>query len=367
MLTSNLSLKRTFGRIQVDLCLFICLLLIATLGLVTLYSSGADPSAYQKQGIRMLFAFGMMLVLSQCRISWLKLWAFRGYLLCMLGLIFVLWAGYRSHGAQRWIDLGLFRIQPAEFMKLSLPIYVAYLLDPHQLPPNAMLTLKALLAICLPTVLIFLQPDLGSAILIALSGLAVLYLAGIRFRWILTTLIVGLMSLPLLWMHLHAYQKQRILTLLNPERDPLGSGYHIIQSKIAIGSGGWLGKGWLQGTQSQLEFLPERSTDFIFAVLSEEFGFIGVIVLLFLYTVVIYRSILISVQATDTFSRLLAGSITLTFFVYVFVNIGMNTGMLPVVGVPLPLMSYGGTSLICLMAGFGILMSIQNQRVLVRK
>jgi rod shape determining protein RodA len=233
------------------------------------------------------------------------------------------------------------------------------------LPPRAAELLALGIVILVPTVLIALQPDLGTALLIASSGAIVILMAGLRLRTILLLGVLVVSALPALWYFMHDYQKQRVLTFLNPETDPLGAGYHIIQSKIAIGSGGVFGKGWLNGSQAQLEFLPERSTDFIFAVAGEEFGLMGLVMLLALYLFVVGRGLVIAVQGQDTFSRLLAGSISLTFFVYVFVNTGMVTGLLPVVGVPLPLVSYGGTSMVTLMAGFGILMSVHTHRKLL--
>jgi rod shape determining protein RodA len=267
-------------------------------------------------------------------------------------------------GAQRWLDIG-FRFQPSELMKLAVPAMLAWLLHDRPLPPSLLLNGGLLLLIAIPVGMIALQPDLGTAILIALTGATVIFLAGIGLRYIFTAAGIGVAAMPLLWYFMHPYQQQRVLTLLDPETDPLGAGYHIIQSKIAIGSGGGFGKGWLNGSQGQLEFLPERSTDFIFAVIGEEFGFIGVTVLLLLYLLITARGFIIAAAAQDTFSRLLAGSVSFTFFFYVFVNTAMVTGLLPVVGVPLPLVSAGGTSMVTLLAGFGILMSVHTHRKLL--
>lgn len=321
----------------------------------------------QKQVLNFMVAAFVMLVIAQLKVRTYRSWAPVFYFSSLAALILVLFVGDISKGGQRWLDLGILRFQPAELMKLAVPLMVARSLDQHILPPSLKLLILPTLYIFTPVILIALQPDLGTAILVASTGLLVLFFAGISWKLIisLTTLVIA--STPVLWMALHNYQKERILTLLNPERDPLGSGYQIIQSKIAIGAGGFFGKGWLNGTQSHLEFLPERTTDFIFAVFGEEFGFVGTLVLLFVYILIIMRGLYIGMQARDTFSRLVAGSLIMTFFVYIFVNMGMVNGILPVVGIPLPLISYGGTSLVTIMTGFGILMSIQTHRTLVKK
>jgi rod shape determining protein RodA len=253
-------------------------------------------------------------------------------------------------------------IQPSEIMKLAVPMMLAWYLSTKKLPPSLRDIAIALALLLIPTLLIAEQPDLGTAILIAASGLFVLFLSGISYRVIIAVVIMVGAAMPLLWHALHDYQRNRIITLFNPEHDPLGTGYHIIQSKIAVGSAGWYGKGWMNGTQSQLQFLPERTTDFIFAVFSEEFGFIGVLILLLLYFVIIGRGLYLASQAQETFTRLLAGGIILTFSFYVIVNGAMVIGLLPVVGIPMPLLSYGGTSLITLSAAFGMLMSIHTHR-----
>ena len=282
-------------------------------------------------------------------------------------LILVLAAGDVGKGAQRWLDLYVIKFQPSEMMKLITPMMLAWYLSEKPLPPTVKPLLISAILVIMPTVLIASQPDLGTSILVAAAGFFVVFLAGLRWRVLLGVFLAGLAFIPVLWRLMHDYQKQRVLTLLNPESDPLGSGYHIIQSKIAIGSGGIYGKGWLNGTQSQLDFLPERHTDFIFAVFAEEFGMMGAIVLLALYVFIILRGLYIASKAQDSFGRLLAGSLSLTFFVYLFVNVGMVTGVLPVVGVPLPLVSYGGTSMVTLMAGFGMLMSINSNRRLLSR
>lgn len=280
-------------------------------------------------------------------------------------LVAVLAVGDISMGAQRWLDLGVVRFQPSEIMKLAVPMMVAWYLADHHLPPDGLRLIVTALIVVIPTLLIAKQPDLGTALLVASAGTFVVFLSGIRWRYILLLAVLAAAAAPALWYLLHDYQRQRVLTFLDPENDPLGAGYHIIQSKIAIGSGGIYGKGWMNGTQSHLDFLPERTTDFIFAVFGEEFGMIGILLLLLLYLIIVLRCLYIATQAQETFTRLLAGSLGLTFFVYMFVNMGMVTGLLPVVGVPLPLISYGGTSLVTLLAAFGILMSIHTHRRLL--
>jgi rod shape determining protein RodA len=270
-----------------------------------------------------------------------------------------------GQGAQRWLDLGFIRFQPSEIMKLAVPMMVVWYLSDKRLPPTGWKLLLAGVLILAPVVLIAKQPDLGTSLLIGSSGFFVLFLAGLSWKLLGGLTLAATAGTPVLWHFMHEYQRQRVITFLNPEQDPLGTGYHIIQSKIAIGSGGLFGKGWLNGTQAHLEFLPERSTDFIFAVLGEEFGLVGIGVLLFVYAFIIVRSLYIATQAQDTFSRLLGGSLAMTFFIYIIVNTGMVTGLLPVVGLPLPLVSYGGTSMVTLMAGFGILMSIHTHRKLL--
>ena len=283
----------------------------------------------------------------------------------VLLLVAVALVGDVAMGAQRWLDLGVVRFQPSEIMKIAVPLACAWLLHDRPLPPDFRTLVALAVAILVPVLLIAEQPDLGTALLVAAGGGLVVLLAGLQFRYILGigALLAG--AVPVLWHFLHDYQRQRVLTFLNPQDDPLGAGYHTIQSQIAIGSGGLFGKGYMNGSQAQLEFLPERSTDFIFAVIGEEWGLVGLGVLIALYLLVIARGLYIAAQAQDTFSRLVAGALTLTFGVYVFVNSGMVAGLLPVVGVPLPLVSYGGTSMVTLMAGFGILMSIHSRRKLV--
>ncbi|NNE37017.1 MAG: rod shape-determining protein RodA, partial [Gammaproteobacteria bacterium] len=273
--------------------------------------------------------------------------------------------GYVGKGAQRWLDLGVIRFQPSELMKLAVPMVLSWYLAEKTLPPSISQIFLSVMIILVPVGLIIKQPDLGTAILVCIAGFSVLFIAGMNWRYITGLVILAASLIPVSWMFMYEYQRQRVMTFINPEQDPLGAGYHIIQSMIAIGSGGLYGKGWLNGTQSHLEFLPERSTDFIFAVLCEEFGFTGVMVLLGLYLFIIYRGLYISMNSQTTFGKILGASIVLTFFVYIFVNIGMVSGQLPVVGIPLPLVSFGGTSMVTLMIGFGVLMGIHTHRRLL--
>jgi len=360
--------RRIMLGLRLDGPLLAGLLLIAAFGLVVLWSAGGqDPGLMVRQLIRLGVAFGVMLAVAQVPPKMLRMWSpwlFTGGLLL---LVAVLIAGDLGKGAQRWLDLGFVRFQPSEIMKLAVPMMAAWYLHDRPLPPRFRELLIVLLLVALPAVLIARQPDLGTALMVGSAGMLVVLLGGLRLRLIILLGVTAAALAPVLWHFMHDYQRRRVLTFFNPESDPLGAGYHIIQSKIAIGSGGLFGKGWGNGSQAQLEFLPERSTDFIFAVLGEEFGFLGLALLIALYLFVVGRGMVIAFQAQDTYTRLLAGSISLTFFVYVFVNTGMVTGLLPVVGVPLPLVSYGGTSMVTLMAGFGMLMAINGHRNLLAR
>jgi len=360
-------LARLLQRIHLDVPLLVGLLITVTVGLFVLYSAtGQDLAAVERQLLRMGLAFTVMLVVAQISPQTLKRWTPALFAMGIMLLMAVLIIGEIGKGAQRWLDLGVVRFQPSELMKLAVPMMVAWYLADVPLPPRPWRLVVSLVIIAVPVLMIAKQPDLGTALLIAAAGFFALFLAGLRWRIILGAIILAAAAAWPLWHYvLHDYQRARVLTFLNPERDPLGSGYHIIQSVIAVGSGGIYGKGWLNGTQSQLDFLPERHTDFIFAVFSEEFGLMGETLLLGLYLFIVARGLYIATQAQDTYSRLLAGSLSLTFFVYVFVNTGMVIGLLPVVGLPLPLISYGGTSMVTLMAGFGILMSIHTHRKLL--
>jgi rod shape determining protein RodA len=349
------------ARLPLDLPLLGGLLLLSGMAMVVLYSaSGQDVSVLARQGMRLMLAMAIMLAIAYIHPRQLFNISPILYLVGVVMLALVLLVGKTSMGAQRWLDLGFIRFQPSELTKLSTPMMVAWFLAQSQPPHGLRQYAVAAVIILVPVLLIAKQPDLGTAILVMASGAAVVFLSGIPWSWLIGLVAVVAGSLPILWRFLHDYQRDRIHTFMNPEADPLGRGYHIIQSKIAIGSGGVGGKGWLHGSQAHLEFLPESSTDFIFAVLAEEFGLIGCLGLLAAYFIILARCFFIVLQAKDRFCRYLAGALTLTFSVYIFVNIGMVVGILPVVGVPLPLVSYGGTSAVTLLAGFGILMSIQS-------
>ena len=352
--------------IHIDKTLLYGLLILLSLGMVVLYSAASkDLAVVARQVTRLLLAFVALLTLAQIPPKKYQTWAPVLYGIGLVLLVAVLVMGVIGKGAQRWLDFGILRFQPSELMKLALPMMLARFFCNRSLPPKFKEIFIALLMIGIPALLTAKQPDLGTALIIGVSGISVLFLAGMSWRLIVMGLLMIATVAPMAWLYMHDYQRQRVLTFLNPESDPLGSGYHIIQSKIAIGSGGLFGKGWLHGTQSHLQFLPEHATDFIFGVVGEEFGFVGCLLLLASYLFIVGRCVYISLQAQDTFSRLLSGSITMIFFVSAFVNIGMVTGILPVVGLPLPLVSYGGTSMVTLIASFGILMSIHTHRRLV--
>lgn len=352
--------------LRLDLTLMVLLLLLIGLGVGLLYSaSGQSMAMMTRQLIHLGVAMCAMLVVARIPPDVLRVWTPVMYLAGCAMLVAVLAFGVVGKGAQRWLDLGFFRFQPSELMKLAVPMMVARYISDAPLPSSfGRLLMGACIAIA-PALLVARQPDLGTALLIGSSGFFVLFLSGMRWRWLLSAAALVAALLPALWMVMRPYQRQRVMTLLNPESDPLGSGYHIIQSKIAIGSGGIYGKGWLNGTQSHLDFLPERHTDFIFAVFGEEWGLVGGVALLLLYMAIVVRCLVLASGAQMPFSRLLAGSLGMTFFVYTFVNVGMVIGLLPVVGVPLPLVSYGGTSMVTLMLGFGILMSVTSYKRLL--
>ncbi|GGD00071.1 rod shape-determining protein RodA [Halopseudomonas salina] len=352
-------------RIHVDPWLLLLIMVLAAVAGFVLYSaSGKSLAILYRQGAAYCVGLAVMLAIAQFKPRFMERWVPAAYVGCLLLLLAVLVVGTEAKGAQRWLTIpGVIRFQPSEIMKLVMPMAVAWYLARRNLPPSFRYICGTLVIVLVPMVLILKQPDLGTSLLVALSGFFVLLLAGLRWRYIIGAGVLLAPAAMAMWFFvLHEYQKRRVLTFLNPESDPLGAGWNIIQSKAAIGSGGVFGKGWLQGTQSHLDFLPEGHTDFIIAVLAEEFGMVGVCLLLVVYLLIIARGLFITLQAQDTFSKLLAGSITLTFFIYVLVNIGMVSGLLPVVGVPLPLISYGGTSLVTLLSGFGILMSIQTHR-----
>ena len=350
-------------RLHIDLPLLFGLMLLSCVAFVVLFSAGGQKiDIVLRQAGRLGLATGIMVAIAQIHPRHIRLYSPPLYLLGVVLLVAVHIFGETSLGATRWLNLGVVRFQPSEMVKLTMPMMIAWFLASQPMPPTLRHVSVAGILIIVPALLIAKQPDLGTAFLVFTSGWAALFLSGLSWTTILLMAVLGGSLLPVLWHFMHGYQRARVLMFLNPESDPLGRGYHIIQSKIAIGSGGVFGKGWLNGTQSHLDFLPEPSTDFVFAVLAEEFGLLGCLGLLAIYLFILARCFYIVVQTQDKYSRLLSGALTLTFFVYVFVNTGMVIGILPVVGVPLPLISYGGTSMVTLLAGFGMLMSIQTHR-----
>ncbi len=350
---------------HIDPLLLSLLIILALFGLFILYSaSNSNLAMVKQQGLRMLVSFAVMLVFAQIPPRHYRRWAPWFFSVSLILLILVLLVGHIQQGARRWLSLGFFHFQPSELMKLSMPMMLAYLLSLKPLPPSLKMLSLSAVVLAVPVLLTARQPDLGTAILIAASGLFVLILAGMSWKLLSSLFALAALCTPILWHFMHQYQRNRVLTFLNPERDPLGSGYHIIQSKIAIGSGGLLGKGYLHGTQSHLQFLPAHATDFIFAVASEELGLIGCGILVLLFFAILGRGIYISMQAQNNFNRLLSGSLSLIFFISALINIGMVIGILPVVGVPLPLVSYGGSSMLTMMASFGMIMSTHTHRKL---
>ena len=374
MITTNkniFSLKPSEGlqqRLHIDFPLFLAFLAIFMISLTAIYSaSDSNIDAVINQGIKILISISAMLVVAQFSpLSYARIGPWL-YFLCLILLILVLVIGETRNGATRWLNIGITSFQPSELMKIAMPLMIARYIARGALPPDISSVALSITIVLIPSYLIMQEPDLGTSILIAFSGPVVIFLSGLKKRYLAIAFTLFLAYLPFMWSSIHPFQKKRVLSFLNPESDPLGSGYHLIQSKIAIGSGGLFGKGWLNSTQGQLDFLPERTTDFIFAILAEEFGFLGISLLIGIYLFIIGRGIMIAINAQDLFSRLLASSISLTFFVYVFVNIAMTTGLLPVVGVPLPLISSGGTSMVTIMIGLGMLISVQTHRRLVEK
>ena len=352
--------RKVFWKVfSLDLWLLLGLFTITGYGLLVLYSaSGGSEKMFTNRVMQVSLGLGVMFVMAMIPPRTYKQISPYLYAVTIVMLVMVDVFGETSKGAQRWLNLGFVRFQPSEIAKLAVPLMVATFLSNRPLPPNFRDTAIALVIIVFPTLLVAAQPDLGTSILVCAAGIFVLFLAGLSWKLISAGVVFLAGFIPIMWFFLmHDYQKMRVMTLIDPEKDPLGAGYHIIQSKIAIGSGGLHGKGWMEGTQSQLEFLPEPHTDFIFAVLSEELGMIGVLILLGIYLFIIARGLMLGAKSDNAFGRILSGGTALLFFVYVFVNIGMVSGILPVVGVPLPLFSYGGTSYVTLMAAFGLMMS----------
>ncbi len=355
--------RRDWYRLRIDYFLLGVLILLMIAGAFILYSASGQQGMYLKrQLVFMGGGLAGMIAVAQIQPRFLERWAFVFYGFGLILLIAVIFFGVGAKGAQRWLSLGGFRFQPSELMKIAVPLMISSYLGARILPPRLAAVVTSMLMIALPSVLVGIQPDLGTALLIFAAGGFALFLSGLRKRYLFGAVLGVMLAAPLFWFYLlHDYQKLRLTTLLDPQSDKLGAGWNIIQSTTAIGAGGFGGKGWFAGTQSQLDFLPESHTDFIIAVLSEEQGFFGVMLLLALYLAIIFRGIYISLAAQSMFGRLLAGSITLTFFVYVFVNMGMVAGLLPVVGVPLPMVSYGGTAVVTLLLGFGMLMSVGTE------
>ena len=352
---------------RVDTKLFVLVMIVTIIGLITIYSNtGGDSTLVIKQIIRIMIGLAAMVFLAQILPDTFRLFAPILYTLTLFLLILVIFFGV-GKTAGRWLDLYVIRFQPSELMKIFVPLMLAWYYSDKPLPPRFIYLVIGSIFVILPMLLIIKQPDLGTALLIGMSGAVAILLVGMSWRFFIGASISLAALIPLLWINLHDYQKQRVLTFFNPESDPLGSGYHLMQSKIALGSGGIFGKGFLGGTQSKLEFLPEHSTDFIFSAFGEEFGFLGTLILMTLYLFIALRGLGISIKATDNFGRVLSGTISLTIFLYVIVNVGMVIGLLPVVGAPLPFMSYGGTSMVTLFASLGIIMSIKSHQRILRK
>ena len=355
--------RRPSRVMHIDIPLLLILIALCSIGLAVLYSASAESIFYVKrQATFMVIGLFSMIVIAQFKPRLWERWSIFIYLCGLLSLVAVLFFGVGAKGAQRWLDLGVTRFQPSELMKIAVPMTLASYLSKRHIPPRFKHVSLAVIATTIPVLLVAKQPDLGTSLIIFSSGFFALFLAGLGKRYLLSTALLVMAAVPTLWFYVMLdYQKQRVLTLLSPEQDKLGAGWNIMQSTTAIGSGGWSGKGWTQGTQSQLNFLPESHTDFIIAVLAEEFGLIGVLGMLVLYLLLIGRCMIISLNAQSMFGRIMAGTITLTFFVYIFVNMGMVSGILPVVGAPLPFISYGGTAIVTLFLGFGILMAISTE------
>ena len=357
---------RILFALKIDGPLVIGLALISVYGLIVLYSaSGQNIGTIVRTVMRLFLGTVAMLVLARVNPNFLRRTTPWLYVIGVFLLIVVALFGHIGLGEQRWLSLGFIRFQPSELMKLAVPMMCAWYLHERPLPPSFASLLVCAILIVIPVGLVAVEPDLGTAALIGVAGALVIVMAGLQVRIMAALMGLAAVGAWFGWRFMHDYQRKRVLTFLDPQTDPLGAGYHIIQSQIAIGSGGVFGKGWMNGSQAQLDFLPERSTDFIFAVIGEEFGLVGLAILLVLYMFVTARAIFLAMQTQDTFARLLAGSLALTFFVYVFINAGMVTGLLPVVGVPLPLVSYGGTSVVTILAGFGILMALYSHRKLI--
>ncbi len=360
--------KNIWDKLHLDGPLLIAILCLLTCGIILLYSAvNGDHIKLAKQGVFIALGVTSMIIIAQIHPNQFKKWSATLFWFGISLLLMVKLIGYVGKGAQRWIDFGMLRFQPSEIMKCAVPMMVALQLSKYQLPPKLSTCAYVALFILIPTFFIIKQPDLGTALLVLFAGGFAFFLVGLPYRYIFFAFLGSACLAPLAWNYMHAYQKNRVLIFLNPEKEPLGAGYHIIQSKIAIGSGGIFGKGWLNGTQSHLDFLPERTTDFIFALCGEEFGLMGCLVLLILYAFISSRTLYLSQYAGDNYSKILCATLGITFFLYALVNIGMVSGILPVVGIPLPLVSYGGTSMLTIMICFGIIMSINSHRKLANE
>ena len=362
-LESRPSFRRLLRSLGLDPLLLVLLVLVSAAGLVVLYTAGDGAgSLVLRQAVRLFLGFGVLVAVAQVPVGYYRFVApwFYALTIVLLGLVF--FVGERTLGAVRWINFGVVRVQPGEIAQLALPLLLVWLLSSSPDPPRGGRLLAAAGLIALPAGLIALEPDLGTAVLVVAIGLVVLFLAGLSWRWIAAGILGLLASAPVAWRFMHRYQRERILVFLHPSRDPLGAGYHIIQSQIAIGSGGLLGGGWMHGSQAYLNFLPEQTTDFIFAVLAEEFGLLGTLVLILLYLAVVFRILWLAQRASDRFSRLLGASIAALIFLYAFVNMAMVSGLLPVVGEPLPFVSFGGSSIVTLLAGCGAVMGLDARR-----
>lgn len=358
-----------WSKFHIDLILFLLIIALLLYGIFVIWSaSGQNHEIMRQKILQIIIGLLVMMFLAQIPPRFYEVWAPHIYSICLVLLMLVNIIGKINKGAQRWLDFGMMRFQPSELIKIAVLLVVAYYMNRVKYPPSIKNVIIVLFLISTPTIFVLLQPDLGTAILTASSGLFVLFFSGINWQLIMFIILLIIFCIPIFWFFLmHDYQRTRIFMLLHPENDPLGAGYHIIQSKIAIGSGGFSGKGWLHGTQSQLEFLPERHTDFIFSVIGEEFGFLGISILLLLYISLIFRGFFIAIHIQNMFGRLVIGSFMLILFTCIFVNIAMVSGMLPVVGIPLPFISYGGSSLLILMIGFGIVMSINGHKKMISK
>jgi rod shape determining protein RodA len=356
-------MNKFLEKIKVDMWIFTPLILLSLMGMLVLYSaSNQSVSIVSSQLFKLILGFSIMIIVSQVNPIKIRVWSPKFYFIILFLLICVPLFGHTAMGAKRWLNLGFMNIQPSELMKLALPMMLGWLIYKRGMPKYLKTSILYSFLIIIPVGLVLRQPDLGTSILILLSGLFLLFQAGLSYSFILLSITLMVSSSPFLWYLLKDYQQQRIISLFDAESDPLGSGYHIIQSKTAISSGGFSGKGYLEGTQSHLGFIPEQKTDFIFAVFSEEFGFKGFFILMCLYSVLIFRLIKIILESKDMYQKLVTGSILMVFVSYIFVNIGMVSGMLPVVGVPLPMISFGGTSVLSLMIGFGVASSFSTHR-----